>query len=77
MGVDRRRHGQHLGDRLLAQALSDCHMAGRTFAFIDVILDCLNDRAKAFYKRWDFQDLPGNPYRLFLTAQVLSALMTR
>ena len=24
------------------------------------------DRAKAFYERWDFAELPGNPYRLFL-----------
>jgi hypothetical protein len=77
MGVDRRLHGQHLGARLLAQALSDCHMASRTFAFIAVILDCLNDRARAFYKRWDFRELPGNPYRLFLTARALDALMKR
>jgi GNAT superfamily N-acetyltransferase len=67
LGVDRKSQGQGLGDRLLAQALRDCHLAGQTFAFVAVILDCLHDRAKAFYQRWDFRELPGYPYRLFLS----------
>jgi GNAT superfamily N-acetyltransferase len=77
MGVDLRLRGQGLGDRLLAQALLDCHTAGQTFAFIAVILDCLNDRARTFYQRWDFLQLPGNPYRLFLSAQTLNAMMNK
>lgn len=75
LGVDQRFQGQGLGDRLLAQALRDCHTAGQTFAFIAVVLDCLHDRAKKFYQRWDFQELPGHPYRLFLSAMTLDALM--
>jgi GNAT superfamily N-acetyltransferase len=75
LGVEQRFQGQGLGDRLLAQSLRDCYVAGQTFAFIAVILDCLNDRAKAFYQRWDFRELPGHPYRLFLSAQSLDALM--
>ena len=31
-----------------------------------VTLDCLNDSAKRFYRHWDFAELPGYPYRLFL-----------
>jgi len=50
---------------------------GQTFAFIAVILDCVDDRAKAFYQRWDFAELPGNPYRLFLSAKTLAAMMSR
>lgn len=75
LGVDHRFQGQGLGDRLIAQALRDCHGAGQTFAFIAVILDCLNEKAKAFYQRWDFQELPGHPYRLFLSADLLESLM--
>lgn len=75
LGVDQKFQGQGLGDRLLAQALRDCHAAGQTFAFVAVILDCLHDRAKSFYKRWDFQELPGYPYRLFLCASALQQLM--
>lgn len=77
LGVDRVHQGQKLGDRLLAQALRDCYDAGRTFAFIAVILDCVDDRAKAFYQRWDFASLPGHPYRLCLSAASLSAMMTK
>lgn len=77
LGVDQRFRGQGLGDRLLAQSLRDCHTAGETFAFIAVVIDCINDQAKSFYQRWDFQELPGNPYRLFLSCQTLSAMMKK
>lgn len=77
LGVDQRFQGQGLGDRLLAQALRDCHAAGQTFAFIAVVLDCLHERAKSFYERWDFQELPGHPYRLFLSSETLNVLMTK
>lgn len=76
LGVDRQHQGRQLGDRLLAQALRDCYFAGETFAFIAVILDCVDVRAKTFYQRWDFRELPGNPYRLFLSAQRLASLQT-
>lgn len=61
---------------LLAQALRDCHDAGQTFAFVAVLLDCIDDKAKAFYQRFDFAELPGHPYRLFLTAAQLEAMMS-
>lgn len=75
LGVARKFQGHGLGDRLLAQALQDCHVAGQTFAFVAVILDCLHGGAKRFYQRWDFQELPGHPYRLFLSSKTLSKLM--
>jgi len=75
LGVDRRYQGQGLGRHLLAQGLGDCHAAGQTFSFVAVILDCLDDRAKAFYQQWDFQELPGRPYRLYLSSQSLEVMM--
>jgi GNAT superfamily N-acetyltransferase len=75
LGVAAERQGEGLGRLLLAQALRDCHEAGQTFAFVAVILDCLNDRAKAFYRQYDFAELPGHPYRLFLSARRLDAMM--
>ena len=77
LGVDQGFQGRGLGGLLLAQALRDCYDAGRTFSFIAVILDCLDDAAKAFYQRFDFQELPGHPYRLFLSAGQLDAMMER
>jgi hypothetical protein len=40
-----------------------------------VLLDCVNAAAKAFYQHWDFEALPGHPYRLFLSANRLAAMM--
>ena len=77
LGVNVTQQGQKLGDLLLATALRDCYEAGQTFAFVAVILDCVDDRAKSFYQRWDFSELPGNPYRLFLSSQTLTAMMAR
>ena len=75
LGISQERQGQGLGGRLLAQALRDCYDAGKTFAFVAVVLDCIDDAAKAFYQRWDFAEMPGHPYRLFLSAKALEALM--
>ncbi len=75
LGVSSAHQGHGLGQLLLSQALRDCHDAGKTFAFVAVILDCLNDSAKAFYQKWDFAELPGYPYRLFLSAKRLEAMM--
>jgi len=75
LGVSSQLQGQGLGRILLAQALLDCYTAGQTFAFTAVILDCVNDEAKAFYQRFDFRELPGRPYRLYLSAAQLAALM--
>jgi GNAT superfamily N-acetyltransferase len=75
LGISRTHQGQGLGRLLLAQALRDCHEAGKTFAFIAVILDCINDTAKSFYQKWNFAELPGHPHRLFLSAELLKAMM--
>lgn len=75
LGVSQERHGQGLGGRLLAQALRDCHTAGQTFPFVAVILDCVNEAARAFYQHYDFEQLPGHPYRLYLSTGQLTRLM--
>ncbi len=75
LGVDGKHRGKGLGGFLLAQALRDCWEAGKTFPFIAVILDCINEPAKAFYSRWDFTELPGHPLRLFLSAKHLEAMI--
>jgi ribosomal protein S18 acetylase RimI-like enzyme len=75
LGIRIESQGQGLGRLLLAQALRDCFDAGQTFAFVAVILDCVDDPSRAFYQRFDFQELPGHPYRLFLSAKQLQAMM--
>jgi hypothetical protein len=41
---------------------------------VAVILDCIDDAAKSFYQSYDFAELPGRPYRLFLSAAQLEAI---
>ena len=75
LGVSKTYQGQGLDRRLFAQALRDCYEAGQIFAFVAVLIDCFNDSAKAFYQQWEFEELPGYPYRLFLSSTMLAALM--
>jgi GNAT superfamily N-acetyltransferase len=75
LGVSQDLQGQGLGRLLMARALRDCYEAGKTFAFIAVILDCIDDAAKAFYQRWDFQEMPERPYRLFMSTERLEKMM--
>jgi GNAT superfamily N-acetyltransferase len=75
LGVSQTHQGRGLGDRLVAQALRDCYDAGQIFAFVAVLLDCVDDRAKAFYERWSFAELPGHRSRLHLSARALEAIL--
>ncbi len=75
LGVSAAHQGKGLGRLLLLHGLLDCHEGAKTFPFVAVVLDCINAAAKSFFQRWDFQELPGNPYRLYLSAASLSAMM--
>ena len=75
LGVDEQYQGRGLGKRLLAQALSDCHATGQRMPFVAVLLDCATPKAKAFYQRYDFEELPGHPMKLILPWKLLDDMM--
>jgi GNAT superfamily N-acetyltransferase len=75
LGVDSVFQSRGIGRQLLAQALRDCWEGGKIFPFVVVILDCIDERAKAFYEQFGFAELPGQQYRLFLSAKHLNAMM--
>jgi GNAT superfamily N-acetyltransferase len=75
LGVSIHHQGQGLGKRLLAHTLYDCFSVSQTFAFVGIILDCIDENAKSFYQHFDFEELPGHPYKLFLSAAKLDAMM--
>ena len=75
LGVDQRFQSQGLGERLLAQALADCHRTGQVMPFVAVLLDCATEKAKAFYQRHDFEELPGYPMTLILPWNLLDRMM--
>ena len=65
LAVDRRHQSQRLGSRLLAEALRLAAIASDAAAAMLVVVDAIDDRAAAFYRRWGFIDVPENPHRLF------------
>ena len=75
LGIGKSYQGRGLGKLLCASSLRDCYDAGQTFAFVAVIIDCLNDHARSFYTHWDFEEVPGHPYRLFVSSGQLDAMM--
>jgi GNAT superfamily N-acetyltransferase len=77
LGVDSDHQGRGLGRMLLAQSLRDCWEGGKIFPFVAVILDCIDHQAQTFYKKYGFAELPGRPYRFYLSAQRLDAMMRK
>ncbi|MCP4602490.1 MAG: GNAT family N-acetyltransferase [Proteobacteria bacterium] len=75
LGLDQAYQGRGLGERLLAQALSDCYATGQLMPFVAVLLDCATPSAKAFYQCYDFEELPGHPMTLILPWKLLDGMM--
>ncbi|HBE69219.1 MAG TPA: N-acetyltransferase [Planctomycetaceae bacterium] len=77
LGIASRFQSQGLGKRILAMALRDCFDASQSFAFVAVLLDCVDDSAKKFYRQFDFDELPGHPMRLYLSFRMLEGIMKK
>jgi GNAT superfamily N-acetyltransferase len=65
LAVDHRHQGQHLGERLLAEALRLAVVASDSAAARLVVVDAIDDQAAAFYRHSGFVDVPENPRCLF------------
>ena len=77
LGVDRRRSGQGLGSALLIDALRRVRVASDTLAVYAVVVDAKDERARAYYKRFDFIELPDSAKRLFLPMSTINDLFKR
>lgn len=73
--IDQNHQGTGLGKRLFAAALRDCYQASETFAFVAILLNCIDESAKRFYQQFDLDELPGFPMRLFLSFKMLERMM--
>ena len=63
LAIDRRYHGQGWGSFLFLDALHRCSRS--EVASFAVIVDALDDEARAFYVHHSFLPLPDLPRRLF------------
>ena len=74
LGLDQSLQGKGWGDKLLLHALAHCYRTGLEFPYVAIILDCLSTKAKTFYQRFDFAELPGHPMKLFISWKTLEAI---
>jgi ribosomal protein S18 acetylase RimI-like enzyme len=65
LAVDRHHRGRQLGSRLLAEALRLAVTASDAAAARLVVVDAIDERAAAFYRKQGFIDVPENPLRLY------------
>jgi GNAT superfamily N-acetyltransferase len=59
LAIDRSEQGRQLGGHLLVDALGRCVRGGREFGARAVVVDAINDKARAFYEHFDFHPLEG------------------
>lgn len=66
LAVDRRYHGQGLGETLLIDAAERVLRASGSVAICAIIVDALNDAVAGFYLRYSFRRFSSDPHRLVL-----------
>ena len=72
--VDLKSHGQRFGEFLLMDALYRCLYHANEVASFAVVVDAIDDQARAFYEHYDFLPLPRHRNRLFLPMQTIGQL---
>jgi ribosomal protein S18 acetylase RimI-like enzyme len=66
LALDSSVQGRGLGAELLVAALELIVVAARRVGGRVVVVDAIDDPARSFYERHDFERLPGQPYRLVM-----------
>jgi ribosomal protein S18 acetylase RimI-like enzyme len=74
LAVDREQQGRGLGEILLLDAIQRVVRASATLALCGIVVDAKNDRAVAFYERYDFRALASEQRRLFLPLETFEKL---
>jgi GNAT superfamily N-acetyltransferase len=74
LAVDENARGQGLGAHLLMDAIERVRLASETLAVHAVIVDALDDRAAAFYRKFGFVMFPDADRRLFLPMATIRRL---
>lgn len=72
LALDQRYHGQGWGSILLLDALRRCVTSD--IASFAVVVDAIDDDARAYYLHASFLPLPDSPYRLFRRLSDIEAL---
>jgi predicted GNAT family N-acyltransferase len=74
LAVDERYRGYRLGEYMLIDALKRALEASQEIGSAAVIVDAKNQKAKTFYLKYGFIELPDQPFRLFLPMGTVAKL---
>ena len=74
LAVDRSQQGKGLGEDLLLDALSRCLRVAEDVGIAAVLIDAKHEKAKAFYRRYEFDALPDHPLTLWLALPAVRKL---
>jgi predicted GNAT family N-acyltransferase len=66
--------GQRSGELLLMHALKQAFDQSKIIASTAVMTDAKDERAKSFYKKYGFVELPDHPNRLFLPMKTIEQM---
>lgn len=66
LAIDLKYQGQRLGERLLLSALRGAASITGTVPIRAIIVDALNEEAKQFYLKFDFEPFPPDSLRMWL-----------
>jgi GNAT superfamily N-acetyltransferase len=76
LAVDRRYQGQGLGKLLLYDALYHALQASKQVSSRAVIVDAVDDAARAFYERYDFTRFTDASNRLYVPMDTIAAMFS-
>jgi GNAT superfamily N-acetyltransferase len=66
--------GRRIGELLLMGSLKRALEHSRNIASIALIVDAVDENARAFYRRYGFIDIPNHPNRLFMPMNTIAEL---
>ncbi len=75
LAVDAQHQGKGLGEFLLMDALARSLKGSEDVASMAVVVDAIDDRARAFYEHFELIALPDQPRRLFLPMHAVAMLL--
>lgn len=73
--MDRSQQGNGIGAGLLYDALARCLHVAEDLGIAALIIDAKDEKAKAFYSRYEFVALPDQPLTLWLPLPALRKLL--
>jgi GNAT superfamily N-acetyltransferase len=74
LAIDKDVQGQGLGEALLLDALRRVARVSDELGIYAVTVDAIDERAKAFYERYGFVSILGDPLHLYLEIKVIHQL---